>query len=148
MHNSQKISLTNSEWEIMRIIWTKNPSPVTSKFIFSIIHEKTHWSQSTVKTLLKKLVDKLILNVDKSKKVFYYTSNITEEKAMNYTISETFNHLCNMNKGKALINLISSVPLSENDIHKLQEQLTQKLKNAPKKVQCNCIAPEKSLQKP
>lgn len=42
------MSISKSEWEIMRVIWTKDEA--TSGQILDILGEKNSWTASTVKT--------------------------------------------------------------------------------------------------
>ena len=55
--------ISKAEWEIMRVVWTKGET--TSTEILNILSQKTEWTSSTVKTLLKRLVDKGYLNTEK-----------------------------------------------------------------------------------
>ena len=43
-----EINVSPSEWEVMRVIWTRNP--ITSKKVSEILKEKKGWKLSTTKT--------------------------------------------------------------------------------------------------
>ena len=74
------MSISNAEWEIMRVVWTKEET--TSSQILEILEQKTDWTASTVKTLLKRLVDKGYLATQKSGKSFLYSTLVSEEEAI------------------------------------------------------------------
>lgn len=62
------MSISNAEWEIMRVVWTKEET--TSSEILDILEDKTDWTASTVKTLLKRLVDKGYLSTQRLESLF------------------------------------------------------------------------------
>lgn len=49
--------MTPSEWEVMRIIWTKRS--VSSLDVIEVMQRKRDWSESTIKTLLGRLTKKI-----------------------------------------------------------------------------------------
>ncbi len=72
--------ISDSEWEIMRIIWAK--APVTSTSIISDLEATTGWMPTTVKTFLSRLVKKEIIKFEKIGRSFYYSSLVSEEKCV------------------------------------------------------------------
>ena len=51
--------ITDAEWEVMRVVWANDR--VTSKKVISVLQEKMDWTQSTIKTILGRLVGKGVL---------------------------------------------------------------------------------------
>lgn len=45
-----------------------------------------------------------------------------------------------MHVGRTLDEVIKEVPLTQDDILRLQETLRMKLRNAPTKLECNCLS--------
>lgn len=129
--------ITSSEWEIMRVIWTKGPTDTND--IIAILQQKRDWTESTIKTLLRRLVNKNILTTTKAGRQFTYHANLDEADAMTETVDDVFGRLCNMNKGTAIVDLIQSSELSQADVQKMQALLAEKIKTAPEKVACNCL---------
>ncbi|MDU2622734.1 MAG: family 1 glycosylhydrolase, partial [Streptococcus lutetiensis] len=82
------MSISKSEWEIIRVIWTKDAA--TSGQILDVLGEKNSWTASTVKTLLKRLVDKGYLTRKRSGKAFLYSSLLSEQEAMNQQADDLF----------------------------------------------------------
>ena len=66
--------ITDSEWEVMRVVWSNDR--VTSKKVISILQEKMDWTQSTIKTILGRLVGKGVLKTKQEGKKFIYTANL------------------------------------------------------------------------
>lgn len=70
-------SITEAEWEIMKVLWRR--SNVTLKDIIKNLDDN-NWSYSTIKTLLRRLVAKGAVDVDKSiSNSFKYNARIKEE---------------------------------------------------------------------
>ena len=72
--------ITDAEWEVMRVVWANDR--VTSKKIISVLKEKMDWTQSTIKTILDRLVGKGVLNIEHEGRKFIYTANIEETEAV------------------------------------------------------------------
>ena len=73
-----KYSISESEWEVMKILW-KSPDSTMSFIVDSLSDKK--WSYSTIKTMVKRLVDKNIVLADKTNpKNFTYKSAIKEDE--------------------------------------------------------------------
>lgn len=129
--------ITPSEWELMRIVWTKGK--LYSRELIDLLQAKRSWSDSTIKTLLRRLVKKGLLTTEKQDRRFLYTATISESDAMNGSAEQLFDHLCAMKKGATLLNLVEHVTLTQTDIEKLQAALSEKAKTAPNEVSCDCL---------
>jgi len=74
-------SISESEWEVMKALW-KQPDSAVSDVVRKLEH--TGWSYSTIKTLLKRLVDKGFVEVDKSiANNFRYRAVVKEQDCKN-----------------------------------------------------------------
>ena len=134
---SDATKMSPAEWELMRIIWTKNGAG--SSEVIELMQQKRSWTESTIKTLLRRLVNKEILKTVKDGRKFIYYPVIEEKVAMNENVTELFDHLCNMKKGKVVIELLTKLELSRSDIEELQKVLEEKSKTAPEMVECDCL---------
>lgn len=131
------MSISNAEWEIMRVVWTKEET--TSSQILEILEQKTDWTASTVKTLLKRLVDKGYLATQKSGKSFLYSALVSEEKAINRQADELFDKFCQRKHTAIIKHLVETTPMTMADINDLQALLLSKKEEALEEVPCNCI---------
>lgn len=50
MHENTSITISEAEWEIMRVVWA-NVS-VTSREVIDLLEDKMDWKESTIKTLI------------------------------------------------------------------------------------------------
>ncbi len=66
------IKISDSEWEIMRVIWTLGQS--TAQEITQILAESMEWKAATVKTLLGRLVKKEAVWTEQEGEKIYLSS--------------------------------------------------------------------------
>ena len=59
-----------SEWYVMKALW--EASPLSGNDIVTAVSKQTDWSQSTILTMLRRLVGKDAVGVDKRKVNMYY----------------------------------------------------------------------------
>ena len=130
-------TISNSEWEVMRIIWTLEP--VNSTKVIQELQAKKNWSESTIKTLLRRLVKKNLLEPSKEGRHFVYSSKINQTQVMTEAAEELLNRMCDMHKGEVLLQLLANSPISKSDLAKMQQVISEKEKSAPDMVPCNCL---------
>ena len=130
------IYITDAEWEVMRVVWANDR--VTSKKVISVLQEKMDWTQSTIKTILGRLVGKGVLNTEHEGRKFIYTANIEETEAVRDYAEEIFNRICNKKVGNVIGSIIEAHVLSFDDIDRLEKILEMKKSFAVEEVDCNC----------
>lgn len=130
-------SITDSEWEVMRVVWAQNKT--TSKVIRDILENKKNWKPATTKTLIGRLVDKGVLNTEKDGNKYIYSTDLKESDFLKGTLEKTFNNICSKDVGKIIADLISKSTLSYIDIEELEKVLEMKKENAVDVVPCNCV---------
>ena len=128
--------ITDAEWEVMRVVWSNDR--VTSKKVISVLQEKMDWTQSTIKTILGRLVGKGVLNTEKEGRKFIYTANIEEKEAVRNYAEDIFKRICNKNVGNVIGSIIEDHVLSFDDIDRLEKILEMKKSFAVEEVDCNC----------
>ena len=105
--------ITDAEWEVMRVVWANDR--VTSKKVISVLQEKMDWTQSTIKTILGRLVGKGVLNTVHEGRKFIYTANIEETEAVRDYAEDIFNRICNKKVGNVIGSIIEDHVLSFDD---------------------------------
>lgn len=136
-------TISDSEWEIMRIIWTIEP--VSSTKIIQELQAKKDWSESTIKTLLRRLVNKNLLSTTKEGRHFVYSAKVNQAQVMTEAAQELLDRMCNMHKGEVILQLLADSPISKNDLAKMKQIIDQKEKTAPEMVPCNCLPGKEHL---
>lgn len=120
--NASKIS--DSEWEIMKIIWN-NPN-CTAQEIIEQLKDSQKWKPKTVKALISRLIDKNIIGFKQSGREYRYYSLINEEECRK-TESKSFLHrVYNGSLKSMFLNFIEEENLSKEDIEELKSILNER----------------------
>ena len=76
---NKNLKISESEMEIMKIIWASSDA-ITTNDILSSLPKDNSWKLTTVLTFASRLVKKGILKADKRGKANYYTEVLSEEE--------------------------------------------------------------------
>lgn len=140
----ETIRISDAEWEIMRVVWTKGQVDATT--IEQILGDKMQWKLATIKTLLGRLVKKEALKTDQIGKKFIYSANVREDQILFQATEELFGHICAKRMGSSLAQIIEDVPLTQADVSLLQDVLARK--TVVESIACNCIPGQCQCQHP
>ena len=117
------VKLIDSELKVMEILWREGS--VTAKRIAEIMSEQTGWSKTTTYTVIKKCIDKgVIERIDPD---FLCRSLISMEEAQEYETNELINKMYDGYADKLIACVIGNKKLSREEIERLK-QLIEKLK--------------------
>lgn len=131
-----QITISEAEWEIMRVVWANEA--VTSREVIDILESKMDWKESTIKTLIGRLVEKNALETTKEGRKFIYTAKISEEDTVKNYSEDILARVCNKDNGNVVRNLIEDASLSRTDIEELIVLLQEKANTAPEEINCTC----------
>ena len=135
MTYENKIRISDSEWEVMRVIWTLGSA--TAQEILNALGNTMDWKTAKVKTLLRRLVDKQALETRKNGKKFIYTPLISEEHTIDVVTEDLFSKICAKKVGTTIADIVQQYELTQEDIDLIQQQLTEK--SPATIIQCNCL---------
>jgi BlaI family penicillinase repressor len=124
MEKSYKIS--DSEWEVMKIIWDDQPK--SSSEIIKVLKASKGWKPTTIKTLIKRLVDKEIISYTVSGKSYYYYPVVDKKECMHANNKMFINKFYNGALKSMLASFVEMNELSEKDIDELKQILENKKK--------------------
>lgn len=131
------LEITPAEWQVMRVVWSLRQT--TSSQIIEILQQKVEWKPATIKTLLRRLVDKEALSATRQGRGFIYEPLVPEQQTMDQAADNLFNNICERHVGSTLEHVINNATLSKDDITSLQKLLASKVADSPDNVKCNCI---------
>lgn len=72
------LEITPAEWQVMRVVWSLRQT--TSSQIIEILQKKVDWKPATIKTLLRRLVDKKALSATRQGRGFIYEPSFLNNK--------------------------------------------------------------------
>ncbi len=128
--------ISTAEWEVMRVVWANGS--VTSRDVIDVLMDKMDWTESTIKTLIGRLVEKEALTTVKDGRRFIYSANITEKDTVNDYSADILDRVCDKKNGLVIQHLIQDATLSLSDIENIVSLLEEKAKSAPEVIPCNC----------
>ena len=131
------LEITPAEWQIMRVVWSLRQT--TSSQIIEILQKKVDWKPATIKTLLRRLVDKKALSATRQGRGFIYEPLVPEQQTMDQAADNLFNNICERHVGSTLEHVINNVTLSKDDIAKLQELLASKVTDSQRLERIQCL---------
>ncbi|GCF92899.1 uracil phosphoribosyltransferase [Enterococcus florum] len=131
----EPVKISDSEWEIMRVVWTLKTA--TAQEIIDILSASKEWKPATIKTLLGRLVKKEALQTEQDGKKYIYFPAVSEAETVKSATENLFSHICAKRIGKTISELIDQAELTQEDLMLIQEKLQQK--QPVKTIECNCI---------
>lgn len=109
--------ITDSELEVMRVLWEAGYElPIAD--IRRSLEQSSDWDSSTIKTLLRRLCDKGVVEAIK-KEVFYYKPLISEQEYNEYTTQSLIDRLYAGSAKSLVASLLGGNKLNAADIKEL-----------------------------
>lgn len=136
MDSDHSLAITDAEWEIMRVVWAHGET--TSKEVTQVLNGKTEWKNTTVKTLLSRLVDKGMIATKPLGNKFIYYPLVEERQSIQTVSQEILGKVCSKKIGTVIEEMITDSLLSFDDIDRIELMLKEKRKVAVEEVPCNC----------
>jgi len=117
-----KYDITDSELEIMQVLWNKGESTLSD--ILDELDKTKKRNKNTVKTLLYRLVDKgSVLSKKGNGFGFLYRATITEKRYLKVANKSFLGKLYQGNAEKLLLNFVEDKTISKEELKKLVDML-------------------------
>ena len=116
--------ITDAEWDVMDVVWDDHP--IAAQDVAKKLERARGWTETTVKTLLSRLVQKGALEFERAGKRFLYEPAITRQQAITRE-SRTF--LDRVFRGEAsplLSHFVKHGKLSAQEIADLRKLLDER----------------------
>ena len=119
-------SISESEWEIMNVLWDK--APQTANDIILSLQESTDWKPKTIRTLLDRLVQKDVVGVNKDQRVYTFYPHYSQEECQRAETESFIKRIYGGTMKSMLVQFIHEDTLSDDDINELRTILNKKPK--------------------
>ncbi|HKI70332.1 MAG TPA: BlaI/MecI/CopY family transcriptional regulator [Verrucomicrobiae bacterium] len=124
--------ISDTEWEVMRIVWNWNPI-TANDVIEKLMAVDPTWHPKTVRTLLARLVGKRALEYEVKGRTYVYSPLVTEQDCVT-TVSESFlDRVFGGSLKPMLAHFVEKRKLTRQDLEEL-EQLLDGYSNSTKKT--------------
>jgi BlaI family transcriptional regulator, penicillinase repressor len=118
--------ITEAEWEVMAVVWDQAPVPASA--IAEALEKKKQWSLATVRTLLRRLVNKGALEQEAEGKRFLYTSRVSMDECIQRESESFLGRVLGRAPSISVLHLVEKANLSAKDIQELRRILREKEK--------------------
>lgn len=107
----------NSELTVLEVLWSAGPLP--AKQVSVILQERIGWNKNTTYTVLKKLVEKGL--VQRTEPDFQCTALITRKDVQKEALSEMLGKIFHNSRKLVIAELLSEDPLTEQEAQELHQ---------------------------
>lgn len=116
--------ISDAEWEIMKIIW-KKPN-CTAMEIIEILKDSKEWKPKTIKTLIRRLLDKNVIGYEQCGREYKYYPLVSEEESRKIERTSFLQKVYNGSLKTMVLNFIEKENLSKEDIEDLKSILDER----------------------
>jgi BlaI family penicillinase repressor len=120
------IRITEAEWEVMAVVWDR--TPVAASTVVEVVEHRKQWTLATVRTLLRRLVNKGALQQVSEGKRYIYTPLISMAECVRQESESFLDRVLGHAPSEAILHLVRRADLSREDIRELQKILRDKEK--------------------
>ena len=120
------IRITEAEWEVMAVVWER--TPVAASTVFEVLESRKQWTLATVRTLLRRLVNKGALQQGADGKRYIYTPLITKAECARRESDSFLDRVLGRAPSEVNLHLVKRADLSAEDIQELRRILNRKEK--------------------
>jgi BlaI family penicillinase repressor len=117
-------TISDSEWEVMNVVWAKQP--LTATEVFAFLPEGHGWAQKTVSTFLTRLVEKGVLATEKQGKAFAYRAIVPREQCVRAEGDSFLQRVFQGAAGDLVLHFCERADLSAEEIRELEKLLRAK----------------------
>ena len=120
------IRITEAEWEVMAVVWDR--PPVAASTVVEMLEHRKQWTLATVRTLLRRLVNKGALRQESEGKRYLYTPLISMAECARQESESFLDRVLGRAPSEAILHLVKRAELSREDIQELRRILREKEK--------------------
>ncbi len=110
--------LTPAEWNVMKIIWQQGQG--AARDVYQVAGKKYGWAPSTVKTILRRLVEKDYLKTSQIGNSFLYRPARPVLKSLCGAADALLDHALDGTVGPLLAYMVKKSRLSPEELHELR----------------------------
>ena len=130
--SKEQKDLSAAEWKVMKIVWDLQKG--MAREVYTVAGEQHGWAPATVKTLLKRLVDKGYLSTTEVGNGFVYRPAQSALAILRGAADTLLEHATRTATGPLLAHMVESSPLAEDDLDALQKLIEEKKKTLARRV--------------
>ena len=118
--------ISDAEWAVMEFLWQQ--SPVTAVEVVQKLGPTRQWKNQTIRTMLRRLIDKGAVSYRAEGKVYYYKPAVSREKCVRLESRSFIERVFGGAAKPLLVQMVQETDLSNEDIEELKALLARKEK--------------------
>jgi BlaI family transcriptional regulator, penicillinase repressor len=127
MSAEERKDLSKAEWKVMKIVWELRKA--MAREVYTIAGEQHCWTPATVKTILKRLVDKGYISTTRVGNGFVYRPAQSALATLQSAADMLMTNAVEGMTGPLLVHMVEQTALSEDDLDLLQKLIDAKKKS-------------------
>ncbi len=131
MTSGELKDLSKAEWKVMKIVWDLQKA--MAREVYTIAGEQHSWTPATVKTILKRLVEKGYVSTTQVGNGFVYRPAQTAISTLQSAADALFSNATEDLTGPLLLHMVERTSLSEDDLESLQKLIDARKKSLKKR---------------
>jgi len=126
---SKKVpNISEAEWEVMTVLWES--APLNANEVTFSLQKRTDWKPKTVRTLLDRLVQKGVVDVNKNQRVYTFFPLYSQDECQRAEAQSFIKRIYGGTLKSMLVQFIQDQSLSGEDIKELRSILDEKSKKS------------------
>ncbi|MAG93828.1 MAG: transcriptional regulator [Planctomycetaceae bacterium] len=130
MSPAKQKDLSKAEWKVMKIVWELRKA--MAREVYTIAGEQHAWTPATVKTILKRLVDKGYVSTTQVGNGFVYRPAQSALSTLRTAADSLLTNAAEGTTGPLLAHMVERTSLSEDDLESLQKLIDAKKQSLKK----------------
>ena len=124
--NRKQATLSPTEWGVMRVIWKRKE--VIVRDVYEELQDHEGWAQTTVRTMMERLVRKGFLRQKRVGPVCVYKPAITYERALSRTLRDVAQRATGGDLSALVSYAIEAGEMSEEELAEIETQIRRRKK--------------------
>ncbi|MCF8449522.1 MAG: BlaI/MecI/CopY family transcriptional regulator [Taibaiella sp.] len=117
------IKPTESELEILNILWSKGPSTVRE--VHEVLEQNKEAGYTTTLKLMQIMHDKTLLTRDASSKSHVYTANVSQQKTQGQYIKRMIDNVFNGSASQLVIQALGNHKTNKKELDEIKKYLAE-----------------------
>lgn len=117
----EKVSLNNSEWEIMECLWEASPKTIIQ--MVKEMKKRKNWAKSTTNTIIRRMEAKGLIAYEQGQKARLYYPKLNRDEVAADQAQTLLHKVFHGQIGLMLSALVPQNSLTDEDIKELEEIL-------------------------
>lgn len=115
--------ISDAEWKVMKLLWRSSPQGAYE--LSEILCESEGWNSRTVKTMLRRLLNKGAISYRKHKNLYLYYPIVSEERCVTARSESFLSQVFDGSLSSLVVHMAKRKKLSQKEIEKLKEIANQ-----------------------